>query len=208
MFETADLPDASDCDVAVLTRPNNPDGRMVDAGDMAALALAMARKGGTLVVDEALPILSPVPRWRRRFRRHDRAAVFGKFYGLPGLRLGFVVSDPATAAALVAALELGRYLRWLPISVPRHWRTRAGRRRRGTNCGARRPAWTACLRVRDWKFSAALDLFRLAALDDAASIHQRLGRAGLYIRRFPENPGLLRFGLPVTKPIGIASRRH
>lgn len=197
VFETADLPDASDCDVAVLTRPNNPDGSMVDAGDMAALALAMARKGGTLVVDEAFADLEPgpsvatsVPAGMITLRS------FGKFYGLPGLRLGFVVSDPVTAAALAAALGP-----W-PVSSL------------AADIGAEALAdtgWQAATRDKLRRSAARLDgllagaglevlggtdLFRLAALDDAASIHQRLGRAGLYTRRFPENPGLLRFGLP------------
>lgn len=73
------------CDLFVLATPANPDGRI------------------TLVVDEAYadpaPGLSPLA--------SDRLIVlrsFGKFYGLPGLRLGFVIAGQRMAAQLRALL--------------------------------------------------------------------------------------------------------
>ena len=86
-------------DVAVVVNPNNPDGRLVAPGDLAILA----QRVGTLVVDEAfmdalVPSQSLVPRLPA-----SRAIVlrsFGKIYGLPGLRLGFVIAPRSRAEAL------------------------------------------------------------------------------------------------------------
>ena len=47
-------------DVGVIVNPNNPDGRLVPAVDLAALAVRMAAQGGLLVVDEAFADVLPV----------------------------------------------------------------------------------------------------------------------------------------------------
>ncbi len=39
-------------------------------------------------------------------------------------------------------------------------------------------------------------LFRLAESNVADVIFDRLGQAGIYVRRFSDRPGLLRFGIP------------
>ena len=39
-------------------------------------------------------------------------------------------------------------------------------------------------------------LFRLVESDAAADVYEKLGRAGIYTRRFPDTPRWLRFGLP------------
>ena len=39
-------------------------------------------------------------------------------------------------------------------------------------------------------------LFRLVRTPDAAALFDRLGRAGIWVRRFPAQPAWLRFGLP------------
>ncbi|HEY9347467.1 MAG TPA: threonine-phosphate decarboxylase, partial [Inquilinus sp.] len=40
------------------------------------------------------------------------------------------------------------------------------------------------------------DLFRLVEHPQAARFWDRLGRAGILVRPFPDRPALLRFGLP------------
>jgi cobalamin biosynthesis protein CobC len=187
-----------EADIAVVVNPNNPDGRLLPRRTLIALAGSLARKGGTLIVDEAfmdaeplahslVPVLPP---------RTVLLRSFGKLYGLAGLRLGFAVAAPELAplirqavgpwAASGAAIEIG--------------------------CRAfADPSWRQATIARLRQDAARLDgmisragletlggtpLFRLAGSPDAAAWFERLGRAGILVRPFPTHPHRLRFGLP------------
>jgi len=197
VFETAALPEAADCDVVVVTRPNNPDGAVADRGDLTLLASALAARGGLLVVDEAFADLDPDPSVAAAIPAGLVALrSFGKFYGLPGLRLGFAVSDAGMSARLAAAMGP-----W-PVSslaaetgsaalADTAWQT-------DTRQWLRQSAARLDGLLADAGFDivGGTDLFRLAASDDAPDIHGRLGRAGIYTRPFPDKVRWLRFGLP------------
>jgi cobalamin biosynthetic protein CobC len=205
VVEVGDLPDAAGFDavgfdVVVVTRPNNPDGRSPDAEDIAALAGNMASKGGLLVVDEAFADLDPgVSVAAQATTGLIALRSFGKFYGLAGLRLGFAVCDPVTAGSVAAALGP-----W-PVSslaadvgaaaladhpwqdATRSWLADSARRLDSILMGA------------GFEIVGGTDLYRLASRKDAMELYEQLGRAGIYVRRFPENPSWLRFGLPGTE---------
>ncbi|MCI0431693.1 MAG: threonine-phosphate decarboxylase CobD [Rhodospirillales bacterium] len=200
--QVAGIQDLADADVAVLTNPNNPDGRMVDRSELLRLARAKAERGGWLVVDEAFadvvdPDVSVAP-------DVDAGGVivlrsFGKFFGLAGLRLGFaiaasalagriagalgpwVVAGPALAAGSQALADLAWIAdtrRWLAAASPRMDRLLAGA---------------------GFSVIGGTDLFRLAESANAPAWFNRLGRAGIYVRRFADRPDRLRFGLPGTE---------
>lgn len=206
VVEVGDLPAAADFDAVVLTRPNNPDGRSPDPVDIAALANDMTVKGGVLVVDEAFADLDSAASVAAQATTGLIALrSFGKFYGLPGLRLGFAVCDPVTAASLAAALGP-----W-PVSSLAADIGAAALTDRAWQEGTRSWLSAAARRLDKILTGAGLDivggtdLYRLAERndamtlhDDAMTLHEQLGRAGLYVRCFPENPAWLRFGLPGT----------
>jgi cobalamin biosynthetic protein CobC len=188
------LPAAEAADIVVLARPNNPDGRTADAAALDVLGRDLAAKGGLLVVDEAFADVTEDP----TTAAPDRLALrsFGKFYGLPGLRLGFALCGADLADRLHAALG--------------PWAVSSPAIDIGIGALSDR-AWQAATRRRLVADAARLDalicgaglavvggttLFRLAAGEGATSLFDRLGRAGIYVRRFPENPRWLRFGLP------------
>ncbi|CAA7618370.1 threonine-phosphate decarboxylase CobD [Magnetospirillum sp. UT-4] len=188
--EVTGLEQAEGADVALVVNPNNPDGRRV------APAMLTARAGFTLV-DEAFGEVAPELSVAGRVG--PRLAVlrsFGKFYGLAGLRLGFLIADPAVIAAVAA--QLGPW----PVSGPAL--------AVGTKALSDQ-SWADSMRPRLEARAAALDgvlaaaglrvvggtgLFRLAAHDHAAALYDCLGRAGILVRAFPARPTLLRFGLP------------
>jgi cobalamin biosynthetic protein CobC len=175
----------------VVVNPNNPDGRITPA----AALLASAERRWT-VVDEAFADCDPA--LSVAARAGGRLVVlrsFGKFYGLAGLRLGFVVADEALAA------RLRRLLGDWPVSAEaiaaglaaypdRDWaeRTRA------------RLARDAA-RLRDLLAGAGLQplggcpLFQLAGSREAGTVFERLARHGVLTRPFPDGERL-RFGLP------------
>jgi cobalamin biosynthetic protein CobC len=187
----------SACDIAIIVNPNNPDGRLVAAEDLATLARQLARKGGLLVVDEAFMDLLPASRSLVPSLPEAGALVlrsFGKTYGLPGLRLGFAVAGAWIAARLRAilgpwavagpAIEIGCVAladdAWLEALPPRLVRQAAIVESCLSRCGARR--------------IGATPLFQLFAHPQAEKLFMQFGREGVLLRRFPERPDWLRTG--------------
>jgi cobalamin biosynthetic protein CobC len=87
-------------DLAVVVNPNNPDGRRFAP----QVLLQLGRDVGQLVVDESFA--DPTPELSLAGQSHQPGLwvlrSFGKFYGLAGLRLGFVLAAEAQAEALRA----------------------------------------------------------------------------------------------------------
>ena len=190
----ADLASLDGAPVAVLCNPNNPDGRRIHGTELAAFA----RRVGVLIVDEAFadleePGLSLAP------ALPPNAIVlrsFGKTYGLAGLRLGFAVASLSMARTIRNALG--------------PWAVNGPAVALGTAALAD-AGWRDATRARLQADSTRLDallmqgglqvvggtlLFRLAQHAGATAIFDRLGQAGILVRRFEAEPSWLRFGIP------------
>ncbi|WP_092042596.1 threonine-phosphate decarboxylase CobD [Methylobacterium pseudosasicola] len=189
-----------DAAVAVLVDPNNPDGRTHPLVERLALAEALRARGGLLVADEAFADLEPVA----SLCRHAAAGLvvlrsFGKTYGLAGLRLGFAIADPGTAdrirtalgpwAVSGPALAIGRTA--LSDTV---WRAETARARAADAARLDR-----LIARGGGTLVGGTSLFRTADFPDGAGLYRRLAEAGIAVRRFPERPARLRFGLPAGK---------
>lgn len=92
--------------VIVVTNPGNPTGARLGAAAIDAVVAAAARTGAWILADEVYTGAerdgNPTP---SLFGQHERVIATGslsKAYGLPGLRIGWAVSDPATTARLWA----------------------------------------------------------------------------------------------------------
>jgi threonine-phosphate decarboxylase len=90
-------------DSIVLCHPNSPTGRPSRPKDLHALFDAAESAGVWVVVDESFieycGALTCLPQ-QRRYSRLIILRSFTKFYGLPGLRIGYSASTPAVAASL------------------------------------------------------------------------------------------------------------
>ena len=90
-------------DSIVLCHPNSPTGRSSRQEDLHALFAAAESAGVWVVVDESFieycGALTCVPH-QHSYSRLIILRSFTKFYGLPGLRIGYSVSSPAVAALL------------------------------------------------------------------------------------------------------------
>jgi len=194
----ADIRDAAArYDVIALARPNNPDGAVADSAMLAAVATELARRGGHLIVDEAFVDAVDEP-GIASYDWPDTIVLrsFGKFFGLAGLRLGFVIAPPAIARALRALLG-----DW-PISGPaiavgtaayRDSAWQAIQRTRLDDAGT----WLdARLRGAGATILGGTPLFRLAATAQAAGLFTHLATAGILARPFANDAGWLRFGVP------------
>jgi cobalamin biosynthetic protein CobC len=182
--------------LAILVNPNNPTGRAYPPGEIVALARQMKTTGSTLLVDEAFgdmqPGLSIVP----FIAAHDNLIVFrsfGKFFGLAGLRLGFVIAgDPVLSA----------FREWLgPWSVSGPALVIAAASMNGdTNAvqsaiTERRAALEHVLQRAGLKVVGGTPLFTLVEHSQAARLHTQLCRAQILTRKFDYAPSWLRIGL-------------
>ena len=183
----------------VLCNPNNPDGRRLALDRLAALASRCAGQGGALVVHEAFADLEPdVPQAAALLPSPGLVVLrsFGKSYGLAGVRLGFLLADPPLAARMhtllgpwaVSGVAIGAGRQALADGS---WRDRTGMALKAAAHRLDRVLTEAGLVV-----EGGTRLFRLATCPDADAVFRRLGRSGLLVRRFGDQPGRLRFGLP------------
>lgn len=197
VHEVADPAAGEGAEILVLVNPNNPDGRSWSRAHLLAFAAERAARGGLLVVDEAFIDFEPVESLGPVLP--DGAVVlrsFGKTYGLAGLRLGFALVRGDIAGRLRAALGP-----W-SVSGPAlaigtaaladtAWRATAARERR-LDAGR----LDALLRPHTDEPIVGTTLFRTIGARDAAALFERMGRAGVFVRRFADDPRRLRVGLP------------
>lgn len=186
----------TDADVVVLANPNNPTGARFAPSDLLALQ-ARLPSGGWLVVDEAFadatPELSLAPHCPRPGLIVLRS--LGKFFGLAGARVGFVLAWPALLAQLSTALGP-----W-PIAGPARW---------AAALALADQAWIDRTRVRVARDGARLArlltthglapaggcaLFQWVRTARARALHEALARRGILTRLF-DTPASLRLGLP------------
>ncbi|WEJ99705.1 MAG: pyridoxal phosphate-dependent class II aminotransferase [Candidatus Sphingomonas phytovorans] len=188
----------------ILANPNNPDGRVIAPATLLAIAHALRERGGWLIVDEAFADAVPEASLLPMLTPDDPVIIFrsfGKFFGLAGLRLGFVAGPRVQLAAI--RRRLGSW----PVSAPALAVGTAAYRDRDW-IAATRTALTLeafhldrMLARHGLTASGDCPLFRLVETDDAAAVFDRLARAGILTRPFDHAPRWLRFGLPADATV-------
>lgn len=191
----------ADGETLILANPNNPDGRWLDEPAMLTL---LDRRGerGWLIVDEAFADTDPKPAMAAQVAEDRRLIVFrsfGKFFGLAGLRLGFVLGPrsiidplrarlgawPLSAAAITIGSAAYRDVAWIGITRNRLAKAAA--------------ALDTVLRGAGFTAIGACPLFRLIETGEAMALFERLARHAILTRPFDEQPHWLRFGLPADR---------
>ncbi|PZO73876.1 MAG: aminotransferase [Sphingomonas hengshuiensis] len=180
--------DPGDADLLVLASPANPDGRVTPPDRLRALAARM-----TVIVDEAYADPDP----GLGAEASDRLVVlrsFGKFHGLPGLRLGFVIAGAGVAGALRHLLgdwpvSAGAVAIGSAAYADRSWM--AGQVERIDTVGA-----LLDLALADSDVIGHAPLFRLVRTPDAHRLFRHLCRHAILTRPFADRPDALRIGLP------------
>lgn len=199
VVEVAEVGQLADARIAIVVNPNNPDGRVLTKDALLALADRLRRRGGLLLVDEAFMEVGPEGTSLGDHVEEGNIVVlrsFGKFYGLPGLRLSFALAAPEIAARIAAALGP-----WpvssaaLAIGAAALADTQWQERTRVTLAEAALKLDTSLAKA-GLEVVGGTSLFRLVRTKEAGRLFQSLGQAGIMVRRFAEHPAWLRFGLP------------
>ncbi|MBC2677884.1 threonine-phosphate decarboxylase [Pseudomonas sp. CFBP 8758] len=187
-------------DVLVVVNPNNPTGRLLSADCLLAWNARLNSRGGWLVVDEAFMDNTPRAGLARYGVQPGLIVLrsFGKFFGLAGVRLGFVLGEP-------------RLLRLLADLIG-PWAVSGPTRQLGQACLLDQPSQQAqiarcaaaserlaqCLRRHDLAPQGGCALFQSVAYEGAERLQDFLARRGILVRLFKQD-SRLRFGLPARE---------
>lgn len=195
------LDDTINYDVVVVTNPNNPTGRVIDKSTLINIHQQLQSRGGWLIVDEAFVDCNPEHSLAYLANQSGLIILrsIGKFFGLAGLRVGFVIAEA------VFIKRLSQLVGHWPLS------------------GAAQQITQQCLQDKDWQHAmrtqlvrqsqqlgvllsqsgfvsnGQTSLFHWVVHEEAADIHDALAGMGILARYFPENTfskSSLRFGLP------------
>ncbi len=184
-------------DVLLIVNPNNPTGQTFEPARLLDWHVRLAARGGWLVVDEAYVDATPRRSLAAACPRPGLVVLrsLGKFFGLAGARVGFVLAEPALLEALRERLG--------PWSI-------AHPSRHVARLALQDAAWQATTRDRLTRDATRLAglmaahglashggcaLFQWVETPAAECIQDELGRRGILVRRFVDPPSL-RFGLP------------
>jgi len=196
---TAEAVDAAidDTDVLLLVHPNNPSGARFSRDRLLAWHARLAARGGWLIVDEAFIDAAPAESLATAAGRANLVVLrsLGKFFGLAGARVGFMLA-PAELRERLADL-LGP---WTLSGPARHVARAALADRAWQEAMRNRLANEAerlatLLRHSGLGEPAGPALFQWVRHADAPAVQEHLARTGILVRRFDE-PASLRFGLP------------
>jgi cobalamin biosynthetic protein CobC len=204
VHELKELPELRrhDLETLVVVNPNNPDGRIIARDDLTAFAQAWTVTGRRLIVDEAFADVRPDASLLALPKLPVGTMVLrslGKFFGLAGLRVGFVILTGPDAA-----IWRGLLGDW-PVSGPAC---------EIATSALRDAAWIAATRTRlaadrkrldgvlgraGLKILGGTDLFGLFEAREGVDLLDHFARAGILVRGFAAKSRRYRFGLPADE---------
>lgn len=184
-------------DVLIIINPNNPTGKLHTPQQLLDWHAKLSRRGGWLIVDEAFIdsrpdySLSPVP---------NRAGLIilrsiGKFFGLAGIRCGFVIAEPQILQSLRELFgpwtinHPGRYVAAKALT-DRDWQQKSI-----IDLKRQTQRLREVLTENGWSPLGASDCFQWLKTEHAERLHIFLAQQGILTRLF-KDPASLRFGLP------------
>ncbi len=184
-------------DVLVVIQPHNPVGVAIPEARLRAWWAELAARGGWLVVDEAFADAGGAASLAHEAGAPGLVVLrsLGKFFGLAGLRVGFLLAPEGLRNSLTAALGP-----WA-VNGPGRWAARHALGDGGWQAATRRrlvadtDRLDGLLAAHGLEASGDCPLFRWVPTPHAVWLADALARRGIRVRRFDE-PAALRFGLP------------
>ncbi|WP_068316258.1 threonine-phosphate decarboxylase CobD [Polycladidibacter hongkongensis] len=195
---TAQLTTPQSPTLQITVNPNNPDGRIHQPEALAAHANTLSPSGSMLLVDEAYTDLAPELSLAPYVVDAPLLLLrsFGKFFGLAGLRLGFLIGSPAICKAAEAqlgswaiagpALEIGA--KALSDTLWQHQMRHKLRQRT--------KELHLCLQQHQLRIIGSTNLFTLIEHQQAKQLHRHLAQQHIWTRHFDYDATWLRIGLP------------
>ncbi len=197
------LETAVDChNIVVVVNPNNPTGLCFAPKTLLHWHERLVARGGCLLVDEAFMDATPDHSLAPYAHRKGLIVLrsLGKFFGLAGARVGFVLAEKCLLKKLADVLGP-----WT-ISGPSRWFSTQALRDQDWQMVMRQQlksnATRLSQRLTDYGLSpdGGSALFQFMVTPQAKMIHTYLAQQGILTRLFNDPyPSSLRFGLPGTE---------
>jgi cobalamin biosynthesis protein CobC len=187
-------------DVLVLVNPNNPTGRLVPSNILLEWHAALSLHGGWLVVDEAFMDVTPEHSLAIHTGLHGLIVLrsLGKFFGLAGIRVGFILAWATLLNELREAFGP-----W-PVAHPARWVAKQALV--DTQWQTEQRCWLAqqshrlaeLLSRHNMPPTGGTAFFQWVYTTEAHILYQQLAQVGILVRRFDQPPSL-RLGLPADE---------
>lgn len=187
-------------DVLVVVNPNNPTGLSLAPQRLLDWHARLAQRGGWLVVDEAF--MDITPQLSLASQAHQVGLIvlrsFGKFFGLAGVRLGFVLAERKLLKLL--AEQVGPWAVSGPTRVLGQvcLRDTGGHAQQRLRCESASRRLFDVLERHGLRPHGGCALFQWMITDRAEQLHEFMAQRGILLRLFVDNSSL-RFGLPDTE---------
>jgi len=187
-------------DVLVVVNPNNPTGLSLTPERLLDWHARLAQRGGWLVVDEAF--MDNTPQLSLARHAHQVGLIvlrsFGKFFGLAGVRLGFVLAERRLLKLL--AEQVGPWAVSGPTRVLGQacLRDTQGHARQRARSEAASERLVDVLQRHGLKPQGGCALFQWLISAEAEPLYHFMARRGILLRLFTHNSSL-RFGLPAEE---------
>ena len=196
----------SELDVLIVINPNNPDTHFHSLPTLRRWQQQLMQVGGWLIVDEAFMDSTP----EHSLLQYDMSTMpnlivlrsLGKFFGLAGLRLGFMVANPTILAQLQHSLGT-----W-PISNPSRYLGKKAlldtvwQQQTRLNLKQKSQQLQQLLQQHLHQYSdqtiVCTSLFCYIKSHNASLLHTQLAQYGIWIRYFAK-PQAVRIGLPQSE---------
>ena len=189
-------------DCLLVVNPNNPNGRKLEPDELVAIAAKLQKQRGLLIVDEAFADLTPEISIVDRLADMPNVVVlrsFGKFFGMGGIRLGFLVGHEVHMSKIrdmlgpwavsTPALRIGsqalRDIEWQEAQRQ--------------NLAHFAKALDDVLKKRGLYVAGGTHLFRLVLKENARDLHEKLAKQKIWTRVFNYNADYMRFGVPIDQ---------
>ncbi|HAT84790.1 threonine-phosphate decarboxylase CobD [Cohaesibacter gelatinilyticus] len=184
----------------IVVNPNNPDGHTLSSPELLEFSVHLQKSNSTLIIDEAFGDIDPTQSIIPHLSSRSNIVVFrsfGKFFGLAGIRLGFVIGSeeitnkitsfhgPWTASSV--ALKVGSQalsdLEWhkKERELLTHWSERL----------------QSCLARHGLSVVGGTGLYLLIESEYARRLHMHLAKHHIWSRIFTYQDRWLRLGIPM-----------
>ena len=189
-------------DCLLIVNPNNPDGRKLDAGTLIGLAKKLHKQRGLLIVDEAFADVAPEVSVVSELVNMPNCVVlrsFGKFFGMSGIRLGFLLGHEIQLSKIrdmlgpwavsTPALRIGT-----EALSDSEWQQQLR-----AQLVARSGQLDEILEKHGFYVAGGTPLFRLVINEEARELHRKLAEQHVWTRVFDYRADYIRFGIPVDQ---------
>ncbi len=194
--EVSDITALRAADIAIVCTPNNPTGRHLDMAHIQQIA----KSAKIVIVDESFADCADTPSIASQLPQENANIIvlksFGKFFGLAGLRLGFMLGAVEHITAL-RALAGPWPVSGIAIDIAiQAFQDRIWQQKMRKDLSALAMQCDDIAQYAGWKLIGGCALFRLYETSDAAAAQHHLAARHIWSRPFSYHARWLRLGVP------------